>query len=49
MMANTVFAWEGRQPMDYLAFKLVWWLALAVGIGMVVGWLSCGRAGGDSG
>ena len=30
--------------MDYLAFKLMWWLLLALAIGLVVGWLSCGRA-----
>jgi hypothetical protein len=33
--------------MDYLAFKLMWWLLLAFAIGLVVGWLSCGRAGND--
>jgi hypothetical protein len=30
--------------MDYLIFKLMWWLLLAFAIGLVVGWLSCGRA-----
>ena len=29
--------------MDYLAFKLIWWLLLAFAIGLVVGWLSCSR------
>ena len=29
--------------MDYLAFKLIWWLGLALALGFVVGWLSCGR------
>jgi hypothetical protein len=35
--------------MDYLAFKLVWWLLLAFAIGLFVGWLSCSRAPGDRG
>lgn len=30
--------------MDYLAFKLMWWLLLALALGLVVGWFSCGRA-----
>jgi len=34
--------------MDYLAFKLMWWLALALAIGFAVGWLSCGRTKSDS-
>jgi hypothetical protein len=29
--------------MDYLAFKLMWWLLLALALGLVVGWVSCGR------
>jgi hypothetical protein len=29
--------------MDYLAYKLIWWLLLALVLGFVVGWLSCGR------
>ena len=29
--------------MDYLIQVLTWWLLLAFGIGLVVGWLSCGR------
>jgi hypothetical protein len=29
--------------MDYLLTKLVWWLLLAFALGLVVGWLSCGR------
>ena len=33
--------------MDYLAFKLIWWLMLAFALGLVVGWLSCGRAESD--
>ena len=33
--------------MEYLAFKLMWWLLLAFAIGLVVGWLSCGRAEND--
>jgi hypothetical protein len=27
--------------MDYLAFKLVWWLLAAFALGFAVGWLSC--------
>jgi hypothetical protein len=34
--------------MDYLAVQLVWWLVLAFAIGLVVGWLSCGRADRDN-
>jgi hypothetical protein len=34
--------------MDYLAFQLMWWLLLAFAIGLVVGWLSCGRVERDS-
>jgi hypothetical protein len=33
--------------MDYLAFRLMWWLLLAFAIGMIVGWLSCGRVEDD--
>jgi hypothetical protein len=33
--------------MDYLAYQLMWWLMLAFALGLVVGWLSCGRADGD--
>lgn len=33
--------------MDYLAFKLMWWLLLAFAIGLIVGWLSCGPAEND--
>lgn len=29
--------------MDYLVYKLAWWLLGAFGIGVCVGWLSCGR------
>ena len=29
--------------MDYLAYKLIWWLAAAFAIGLVIGWLSCSR------
>jgi hypothetical protein len=27
--------------MDYLAYKLLWWLLAAFAIGLVIGWLSC--------
>jgi hypothetical protein len=33
--------------MDYLAFKLIWWLLAALVFGFVVGWLSCSRSEGD--
>ena len=33
--------------MDYLAVKLMWWLLLALALGFVVGWLSCGRTKSD--
>lgn len=29
--------------MDYLLYQLSWWLAAAFAIGLVVGWVSCGR------
>ncbi len=30
--------------MDYLLIKLFWYLAVAFVIGLLVGWVSCGRA-----
>jgi hypothetical protein len=33
--------------MDYLVYKLVWWLLAAFAIGLVAGWLSCGRTDAD--
>ena len=30
--------------MDYLFVKLFWYLMAAFAIGLVVGWISCGRA-----
>lgn len=30
--------------MEYLVSKLFWWLLVAFALGLVVGWLSCGRA-----
>jgi hypothetical protein len=33
--------------MDYLAYQLLWWLLVAFAIGLVIGWLSCGRAQGS--
>ena len=30
--------------MEYLVAKLVWWLLVAFALGLIVGWLSCGRA-----
>ena len=29
--------------MDYLAFQLIWWLLAAFALGLVIGWVSCGR------
>ena len=29
--------------MDYLFFKLIWYVAVAFAIGILVGWVSCGR------
>lgn len=29
--------------MDYLAYKLIWYLIIAFGVGLFVGWVSCGR------
>jgi hypothetical protein len=33
--------------MDYLAYKLVWWLVAAFAIGLLIGWTSCSRSGND--
>ena len=33
--------------MDYLALKLLWWMTAAFAMGLVIGWLSCSRKGGD--
>jgi hypothetical protein len=30
--------------MEFLISKLVWWLLAAFVLGLIVGWLSCGRA-----
>jgi hypothetical protein len=30
--------------MEYLAYKLAWWLLAAFAIGLVIGWLSCSRS-----
>jgi len=29
--------------MEYLVSKLVWWLAAAFAVGLVIGWISCSR------
>ncbi len=29
--------------MDYLFLKLIWYIAVAFAIGLLVGWISCGR------
>ena len=33
--------------MDYLVYKLFWWLLVAFAIGLVIGWLSCSRTTSD--
>jgi hypothetical protein len=33
--------------MDYLAYRLLWWLLAAFAIGLAIGWLSCGRKASD--
>ena len=33
--------------MDYLAYKLFWWLLIACAIGLVIGWLSYSRKASD--
>lgn len=30
--------------MDYLAVKLIWYLAAAFAIGLLVGWVSCSKS-----
>lgn len=30
--------------MDYLLYKLSWWLVAAFALGLVIGWLSCSRS-----
>lgn len=30
--------------MDYLIVQLFWYLAASFAVGLVVGWISCGRA-----
>jgi len=32
--------------MEYLLVKLIWYVVAAFAIGVVVGWISCGRAEG---
>lgn len=29
--------------MEYLFFKLIWYVAVAFAIGLLVGWISCGQ------
>lgn len=33
--------------MEYLFFKLIWYVAVAFAIGLLVGWISCGRTQGE--
>lgn len=33
--------------MEYLIQVFFWWLLLAFAIGLVVGWISCGRVASD--
>jgi hypothetical protein len=44
--ANPRQANYGQRPMDYLAYKLIWWLVAAFAVGLVIGWLSA--AGGSA-
>ncbi len=30
--------------MDYVFLKLIWFIAIAFGLGLAVGWFSCDRA-----
>jgi len=30
--------------MEFLVSKLIWWLLASFVLGLIVGWLSCGRA-----
>jgi hypothetical protein len=30
--------------MDYLFYKLAWWLLAAFATGLIIGWLSCSRS-----
>jgi hypothetical protein len=32
--------------MDYLAYRLIWWLLVAFAIGLIIGWVSCSRTTG---
>jgi hypothetical protein len=33
--------------MEYLLYKLFWWLLVAFAIGLAVGWMSCSRTRGE--
>jgi hypothetical protein len=33
--------------MEYLLYKLFWWLLVAFAIGVVIGWMSCSRTRGE--
>jgi len=33
--------------MDYLVYKLAWWLVAAFVIGLAIGWVSCSGPRGD--
>lgn len=33
--------------MEYLVYKLAWWLVAAFAIGLVIGWVSCSRPKSD--
>jgi hypothetical protein len=32
---------RGTSEMDYLFLKLIWWIAAAFALGILVGWFSC--------
>jgi hypothetical protein len=35
--------------MEYLIYRLAWWLLAAFALGLVTGWLSCSRTSGKQG
>jgi hypothetical protein len=39
---------EHLAGLHYLAVQLAWWLLGALGLGFVVGWLSCSRRTGSN-
>jgi hypothetical protein len=33
--------------MEYLIYKLSWWLLAAFALGLLIGWISCSRRGSE--